>query len=499
MRGWIKAVTLKPNGDLDKMEPFMPNTKFNSVIDMEVGPDGKLYLLEYGNGWFSKNPDAALSRIDYNPGNRAPKITNLAVDKTSGVLPFKIVATAEAKDPENSKLNYIWDLGNGVKKETAEPRLEYTFEKAGDYSIAVEVIDEQKASSKSSVLSVYAGNETPVVNIDINGNKSFYFPGKPVQYSINVNDANDPAATKNTSAIFVAADYIEGRDMAAASQGHQIMTEAMIGKSIMLSLDCKSCHQVDQKSIGPSYMDVARKYEKDPNAVPYLVNKIIMGGSGVWGETAMAAHPNLSETDAKQIVSWIQSLTGSGQTQKSLAASGALPATLKKPVLDNGVLYITASYTDSGGNNIKPLTGISRVTLRNSKIVPARIRKMKEYKSENVEGKRYLIVPKAMGWFSLDSIDLSGISGVQLMIASLTPLQYGYTFEVHLDTPEGTKLGELILPGTNASGGKQEKVFTINLQPVSDGKFHNLYFVSKPNDPKEKTGAGIQWIQLQSK
>ena len=116
---------------------------------------------------------------------------------------------------------------------------------------------------------------------------------------------------------FVSADYVEGRDMAGASQGHQVMTEAMIGRSIMLSLDCKACHQTDQKSIGPSYLDVAKKYQKDPNAVSYLVNKIIKGGSGVWGEVAMAAHPNLSESDARQIVTWIQSHTASGQTQKS--------------------------------------------------------------------------------------------------------------------------------------------------------------------------------------
>ena len=49
-----KVVTMQPNGDFDKMEPFMSQTKLNNVIDMEVGPDGKMYLLEYGSGWFSK-------------------------------------------------------------------------------------------------------------------------------------------------------------------------------------------------------------------------------------------------------------------------------------------------------------------------------------------------------------------------------------------------------------------------------------------------------------
>ena len=73
IRGWIKAVTMKPNGDFDKMEPFMSSTQIQQPIDMEIGPDGKLYVLEYGSGWFTKNPDAGFSRIDFNGGNRAAK------------------------------------------------------------------------------------------------------------------------------------------------------------------------------------------------------------------------------------------------------------------------------------------------------------------------------------------------------------------------------------------------------------------------------------------
>ena len=60
------VVTLTDDGDFYKVEPFMEHTKLDAPMDMELGPDGKLYLLEYGKGWFVKNPDAALSRIDYN-------------------------------------------------------------------------------------------------------------------------------------------------------------------------------------------------------------------------------------------------------------------------------------------------------------------------------------------------------------------------------------------------------------------------------------------------
>jgi hypothetical protein len=47
------------------MEPFAGSIKTNYMIDLEVGPDGRLYGLEYGTGWYTKNPDAGLFRIDY--------------------------------------------------------------------------------------------------------------------------------------------------------------------------------------------------------------------------------------------------------------------------------------------------------------------------------------------------------------------------------------------------------------------------------------------------
>src|SRR5690606_14865100 len=136
IRGWIKVVTMDSNGDFVKMEPFMPNTKFNSLIDMELGPDGKLYLLEYGSGWFSQNPNAALSNIDYNAGNRSPQVKDLAVSKTSGMAPLAVEITANAADPENDPLTYRWNLGNGETKETTEPKLEYTYEQNGDFSVS---------------------------------------------------------------------------------------------------------------------------------------------------------------------------------------------------------------------------------------------------------------------------------------------------------------------------------------------------------------------------
>ena len=63
IRNWMKAVTLTEAGDYEAMEPFLPGMKFAAPIDVELGPDGSLYILEYGIGWFKQNPDAGLSRI----------------------------------------------------------------------------------------------------------------------------------------------------------------------------------------------------------------------------------------------------------------------------------------------------------------------------------------------------------------------------------------------------------------------------------------------------
>ena len=65
MRNWIKAITMQADGSFYKMEPFIPDIKFAAPVDMELGPDGRLYILEYGTGWFSKNKDSGLSRIDF--------------------------------------------------------------------------------------------------------------------------------------------------------------------------------------------------------------------------------------------------------------------------------------------------------------------------------------------------------------------------------------------------------------------------------------------------
>jgi cytochrome c551/c552 len=398
----------------------MEHTKFSAPQDMEVGPDGRLYVLEYGSGWFTKNPDAGISRIDFNSGNRPPKIAGLRVDKETGVLPFKVTASVEAKDPETKDLTYIWDFGNGTKKETQEPVADVTYTAPGDYGISVTVSDDEKAASKSEVITVYAGNETPEVDINVEDNQSIYFPGKPLAYQVNVKD--DAAGSAQPAGLQVIADFVEGRDKAAVPPGHLSVSETMMGRSIMLSLDCKACHQETAKSVGPAYVQVAEKYRKDKNAIPYLVDKIKKGGAGVWGEVAMSAHPDVPEKDLEQIAKWIMSLGNAQAKKSSLPPSGSISPSAS----EKRTLYLTATYTDEGAAGIKPLTGKQTLVLKSNLYTMREARQVQGFTRKDTAGTRLLELSTAQGSFLLDSIDVKGLSAAELKLTASRIVSTGY-------------------------------------------------------------------------
>ena len=72
--------------------------------------------------------------------------------------------------------------------------------------------------------------------------------------------------------------------------------------------DCLTCHKINEKLTGPSYKEVAAKYEPTDANIELLSKKIIEGGSGVWGPVAMTPHPGISPEDAKEMVRYILSL-----------------------------------------------------------------------------------------------------------------------------------------------------------------------------------------------
>ena len=72
--------------------------------------------------------------------------------------------------------------------------------------------------------------------------------------------------------------------------------------------NCMACHALDKKVVGPAYKEVAAKYAGQKDAVDKLSQKVIKGGAGVWGAVPMPANTQVSDAEAKQLVTWILSL-----------------------------------------------------------------------------------------------------------------------------------------------------------------------------------------------
>src|SRR5690625_7827391 len=100
---------------------------------MEMGPDGKLYILEYGTGWVTKNDNSSRSVIEYNPGNRVPE-AHLAIAQKAGSLPFALdLDASESFDPDDDKLSYSFYLNDELIEQTDQSKISHTIEEAGIY------------------------------------------------------------------------------------------------------------------------------------------------------------------------------------------------------------------------------------------------------------------------------------------------------------------------------------------------------------------------------
>jgi cytochrome c len=63
-RSWVKTVRFDAKGNLRSRESFLPALKFKRPICIKPGPDGALYMIEWGTNWYN-NKDAQLVRIEY--------------------------------------------------------------------------------------------------------------------------------------------------------------------------------------------------------------------------------------------------------------------------------------------------------------------------------------------------------------------------------------------------------------------------------------------------
>ena len=90
------------------------------------------------------------------------------------------------------------------------------------------------------------------------------------------------------------------------------------GKLFISKSDCATCHELDHKMVGPSYIQIAERYAgQDVRDV--LMERIKNGSKGQWGEAIMTPHPTLSQEELRQSVNYILSLAKSDEPPKKVS------------------------------------------------------------------------------------------------------------------------------------------------------------------------------------
>jgi cytochrome c len=257
------------------------------------------------------------------------------------------------------------------------------------------------------------------------------------------------------------------------------------GRTLIEGSDCLSCHQVNRKSIGPAYVDVAQKYHNDSTATARLVRKIREGGSGVWGKASMAAHPNLTDEQASAMLAYIMSLADRKTNAPSLPVHGSYVPPAGSGDAPKGVLVLRAEYTDRGANRMPAISKEKEVVLHSPSVVVASGELSEGVSKQSAEGipVEITVVSRPGASVALKQIDLAGIGAV--VFAAVAPAQYqakGGRIEVHLDSPTGELLGESERISPTADPNTPPSQLRTALKPALG--LHDVYLVFRNSDAK---------------
>lgn len=483
MRGWIMAVTMDAAGNLQSMERFMPSYKFSNPMDMEFAANGDLYMLEYGSGWFTQNDDARLIRIEYNGGNRKPQI-EMSANQLGGAIPFNVNLTSKGtKDADGDALKYEWTVvskDKKFKKTIKQADATVFLKKVGVYQATLTVNDGKGGVSTQS-MEISAGNEPPVLSFDMpKSNKTFYFANKSFDYEVKVQDKEDGSLADGRitpEQVSVKIDYLpEGYDKIEIAQGHRSADTKIKGLKLISASDCAACHKKDSKSIGPAYVEIAKKYKGSKTALETLTKKIIAGGGGIWGEVPMAGHPQLSTEDAAEMTRYILSLSDA-PADKSLPVKGSFTTKTTAKDKGYGTYILRAAYEDQGANGVPALTSEQTYTLRNAKLHPHSFDKYDEINKMSFGGNALCIPSKSGSYMALNKVDLMSIAYLDIVAA--TPVAQlnaaGGKIEVRLGSPTGKLIGESPFLEPSDAGGFGGKPTRITLVPTEGA--HDVYVV----------------------
>ena len=257
----------------------------------------------------------------------------------------------------------------------------------------------------------------------------------------------------------------EIRQQNGAPMPSTLRGEQAPGLNLMKKSDCFNCHSVDQKLVGPTFTEIAMRYEEVKKAKNEAAHRILHGSSGVWGQIPIMPHPQHNLIEAKQMVDWIFSLSTNDQSTQT-GTAGSI-----KPNRPNGFsgnagynLFLEASYLDRGVLPVAPLRGTQMIRLRSKTVHGS-----SADHHQGVKISKSAVSQIGHGDFiSFKNINLDGITKVSARVAS-----GGAGGEIHLKlgSPRGEIIGKAIVQANGSWKDYIEQEFKLE----KCGGRHHLY------------------------
>jgi cytochrome c len=177
---------------LDKINPFLPEESWLAPIDMEFGPDGSLYVLEWGGGFGRDNPDSGLYRVDYVADGRSP-VANASAEPESGPAPLEVQFDGtDSYHPEEGEeiVTYEWDFTNDGEVDSTEPDPQHTYTEEGEYNARLTVTGSNEKQA-TDIVPIVVGNTRPEVDFEVPPDGGFFEWGDEISWSLDISDAED--------------------------------------------------------------------------------------------------------------------------------------------------------------------------------------------------------------------------------------------------------------------------------------------------------------------
>ncbi len=199
-RRYFKTIEFDDAGEPAAINDFLDEETFVAPFDAEFGPDGSMYIIEFGEGSGSgrggSNEGAGIYRIDYVADGRPPEV-QVSATQTSGPAPLEVEFDSEGSgSPEGLDVTYAWDFDGDGEVDSSEENPTHNYTEPGQYLATLTLTDSDGETGVRGV-TITAGNTAPEVEFATPPHGGFFEFGDVVPYDFTVDDPEDGSSASD--------------------------------------------------------------------------------------------------------------------------------------------------------------------------------------------------------------------------------------------------------------------------------------------------------------